>query len=96
MASEQGKLKCPTEGTITYLGDNGAPTMIVNRTTPNGNDDDPFVPLNAAVSYPVPNRHLIFRGNLAHGVPGMLSRHTKGKRLTFLVNWWQYQVNESG
>ena len=93
MASDQGRLKCPAESTVTYLGNSGAPTLIVNRTTPDGNAYDPPIPSAGVLSYPKRNRHIVFRGNLAHGCPGSLSLKTttSTKRLTFLVNWWEYK-----
>jgi hypothetical protein len=42
-ASLHSLLKCPTEGTITYMTSDGSPTVILNRTTPQGNDPDPFL-----------------------------------------------------
>jgi hypothetical protein len=92
-ASLDSLLKCPTEGTITYMTDNGGPTVLLNRTTPQGNDPDPFLVTWAGLSYPKVNRHLLFRGNLAHGVAGSLSQ-SKEARITFLVNYWQYKPIE--
>jgi hypothetical protein len=92
-ASMDSLLKCPTEGTITYMTDNGAPTVILNRTTPQGNDPDPWLVTWAALSYSKRNRHVLFRGNLAHGVAGSLSQ-SKDERITFLVNYWQYKPIE--
>jgi hypothetical protein len=51
------------------------------------------VQTHAALSYPKYNRHVMFRGNLAHGVAGTLSQSTEA-RVTFLVNYWQYQPIE--
>jgi hypothetical protein len=45
---------------------------------------------HAALSYPRYNRHVMFRGNLAHGVVGTLSQNAD-TRVTFLVNYWQYK-----
>ena len=42
-ASLHSLLKCPTEGTITYMTSDGSPTVIMNRTTPQGNDPDPML-----------------------------------------------------
>ena len=94
MASDRGILRCPTESTVTYLGDAGGPTFIVNRTTPDGNGADPLLPRRATAVYPRRNRHVVFRGNLAHGVAGDLSHSTSGKRITLLVNWWQEKPME--
>eukprot|EP00937_MAST-01D_sp_MAST-1D-sp2_P008083 g8083.t1 len=89
LASDRGILRCPAESTVTYLGDAGGPTFIVNRTTPDGNGADPLLPLRATAVYPRRNRHIVFRGNLAHGVAGGLSHSSAGKRITLLVNWWE-------
>ena len=64
-----GRLICPLESSITYLTDGAIPTIIVNRTTPDGNGADPMIPRRAVIAYPKRNRHLVFRGNLMHGVP---------------------------
>ena len=96
----QGRLRCPHESTITYLTSGASPTVIVNRTTPDGNGCDPLRPLNAVLTYPRAGRHVIFRGNLVHGVLSALSagRLPAGQqpqppragpdRITLLANWW--------
>merc|ERR1712166_187317 len=67
VASEEQWMKMPALSTVTYLTDEGGPTLV----------------------FPKKNRHILFRGNLQHGVVGEFGE--KGvdiKRVTFLVNWW--------
>ena len=103
-ASLRGRLLCPAESTVTYMSDGGGPTFILNRTTPDGNGADPALPRLATAVYPRPNRHVVFRGNLFHGVAGKLARRASGgssqgeeqgqeqrSRVTFLVNWWEFK-----
>ena len=66
-------LRCPMESTVTYLTTGGSPTLIVNRTSPDGIATLPLVPLRAVLVYPVPGRHLLFRANLQHGIMGDLA-----------------------
>eukprot|EP00936_MAST-01D_sp_MAST-1D-sp1_P002257 g2257.t1 len=79
--ASQGLLRCPLESTITYLTSGASPTLIMNRTTPDGNGCDPLVPTGAALVYPRAGRHVLFRGNLAHGVLGSLSAGGYGDRV---------------
>ena len=58
-----------------------------------GNGAAPLLPLRATAVYPRRNRHIVFRGNLAHGVAGRLSQSSV-PRITFLVNYWQYKPVE--
>jgi len=100
MASLKMTMKFPEVSTVTYLTDAGAPTIVFNQTTPDGNSHIPEVPETGFYSYARANRHLLFRGNLQHGVPAALAeqavipasrlvlRGTGGKRITFLINWW--------
>mmetsp|Transcript_25645 Transcript_25645/g.63192 ORF Transcript_25645/g.63192 Transcript_25645/m.63192 type:complete len:319 (-) Transcript_25645:725-1681(-) len=93
-------MKFPEVSTVTYFSDLGGPTLIFNQTTLDGNDEVPVVPSRGFLSYPVYNRHMLFRGNLQHGVPGELSLPSSrspteieiklrgNKRVTFLINWW--------
>ena len=61
-ASTKGVMKHPLLSTITYLTDNGSPTVIFNMTT-DGNFDAPTIPTTAYISFPKRNRHTIFRCN---------------------------------
>eukprot|EP00960_Hanusia_phi_P044515 756685-Hanusia_phi.AAC.5 len=98
MASLKSTMKFPEVSTVTYLRGEGAPTVIFNQTTPDGNAQVPISPREGFLSYPRENRHLTFRGNLQHGVPAELApensesmvqlRGKSGERITFLVNWW--------
>ena len=103
-ASEEMTMRFPEVSTVTYLTDVGAPTLILNQTTPDGNAEVPPTPTGGLLVHPAPNKHLVFRGNLHHGVTGELSRWAHGgeataddarsttaagQRVTFLVNWWR-------
>jgi hypothetical protein len=73
--------------------------LVFNQTTKDGNSEVPPVPARGFLSYPRVNRHLLFRGNLQHGVPASLTlpagevKLRKGgtgqMRITFLINWWK-------
>ena len=99
-ASEHMTMRFPEVSTVTYLTDVGAPTLVLNQTTPDGNEEVPPVPAMAALIHPSRNKHLLFRGNLHHGVTGELLRSAPGgtsgseagnRRLTLLINYWRYQ-----
>jgi hypothetical protein len=100
MASLKSTMKFPEVSTVTYMKGQGAPTVIFNQTTPDGNGALPITPRHGVLSYPMTNRHLRFQGNLQHGVPAELApEHQDGtivqlrgsgrERITFLVNWWK-------
>ena len=89
-ASEHMTMRFPEVSTVTYLGASGAPTLIFNQTTPDGNLEVPELPVEAALVHPNPNKHLVFRGNLQHGVSGELAHGGAQKRSTLLINWWRY------
>lgn len=99
-ASEHMTMRFPEVSTVTYLSASGAPTLILNQTTPDGNEEIPPLPREGFVVHPHPNKHLIFRGNLQHGVSALLARRPPGEqqtkggepgtpRRTLLVNWWR-------
>jgi hypothetical protein len=97
MASSQMVMRHPILSTVTYLTSHGSPTMVLNQTSPQGNDNTPLIATSGILSYPRRNRHLIFRGDLNHGVPGNLDvaidvkadkNWGKPERLTLLINWW--------
>lgn len=92
LASLRGIMKHPAVSTVTYLSDVGAPTLIFNMTTPDGNIEIPAIPDEGVLSYPKENRHILFRGNLQHGVVGSASTRSSAasikKRVTLLINWW--------
>jgi hypothetical protein len=60
-ASLHGIMRFPMRGTITYLTDYGAPTVILNQTTVDGNVENPVIPHTGYIAYPKKNRHVIFR-----------------------------------
>ena len=92
-ASNQMTMLFPEVSTVTYLQAEGAPTLVLNQTTPDGNQEIPETPTEGFLCYPQRNKHLVFRGNLQHGVSGQLSRAARrdvlGSRRTLLVNWWR-------
>ena len=92
-ATEQMTMKFPEVSTVTYLQADGAPTLVLNQTTPDGNLEIPETPTEGWLCYPQRNKHLLFRGNLQHGVSGRLSRAPRsaalGSRRTLLINWWR-------
>jgi len=88
-ASIHMKMSFPILSTITYLTSTGAPTLILNQTSLDGSMEYPEVPHEGFLSYPRDNRHVIFRGDLNHGVSKTLSLDGEGGgRVTLLVNWW--------
>jgi Tfp pilus assembly protein FimT len=86
-ASEHMTMRFPEVSTVTYLSDSGGPTLIFNQTTPDGNLEVPPLPVEAVLAYPHPNKHLVFRGNLQHGVSGSLAEEAQHTRRTLLINW---------
>ena len=96
-ASAAMTMRFPDVSTVTYLGNIGGPTLILNQTTPDGNKEVPELPTTAALVYPKRNKHLVFRGNLQHGVSSELAlpipsaawKQEKISRDTLLVNWWR-------
>jgi len=99
-ASEHMTMRFPEVSTVTYLSAVGAPTIIFNQTTPDGNVEIPELPRLGFLVRPRPNKHLVFRGNLQHGVSADLAApsslaETDGaaplgaKRWTLLVNFWR-------
>ena len=90
MASLHSTMKHPLISTVTYLSDLGAPTLIFNQTT-DGNNETPDIPAVGYISYPQPNRHITFSGDLQHGVLGSASKSGRGGagRVTLLINWWE-------
>ena len=72
--------------------------MVINQTTNRGgNMNFPENPNRINLVFPKRGRHLVFRGNLAHGVPGQLAPLAEGAaayRTTFLINWWNQKPIE--
>jgi len=87
-AAKNKRYKFPLLATVTYLTDVGAPTLIFNQTV-----EYPPPRLiegeGQILSYPRKNRHIIFRGDLRHGVVGQMSFDDPGStRRMLAVNWW--------
>ena len=51
-ASIHWEMRYPYISTITYLSDIGSPTLIINQTTPDGNQEIPIIPHVAKLVYP--------------------------------------------
>jgi hypothetical protein len=72
--------------------------LVLNQTADEGSSY-PNVPRDGGLFFPRRNKHIIFRGNLMHGVNGEAGRLNKhlpvnvkdvGKsRRTLLINWWR-------
>jgi len=88
LASLQGVMKHPAVSTVTYLSDVGAPTLIFEMITIDGNQEEPEIPDAGFLSYPKANRHVMFSGALQHGVLGSAAPPISGSRITLLINWW--------
>ena len=87
LCSEKDIYVFPLKGTITYLSDIGGPTAIFK-------DKDNT---EGYLCFPKINKHIIFEGNLFHGVIGPLAKTTpsnKEKRITFLINYWHQKPLE--
>jgi hypothetical protein len=78
--------------TVTYLDGRGGPTLLLELATTDGVRLQPAGrPAAAFVSYPAAGKHVLFRGDLLHGVcagaAAAAAAAPAGERLTFLVNW---------
>jgi len=85
----------PLISTVSYLSDNGYPTLVLPHRYDESEEHDMDCML---VSHPRLGKHLLFDGRLLHGAPShpALLRDEaennttlKGYRVTFLVNLWQ-------
>lgn len=88
------RMEYPEYSTVSYLNDGGAPTIIFDQISPEGNGNIPIVPVRGAFVFPKKGKHLVFHGNIMHGVHGKLEQFNPSKdmyRTTFLVNWWKKQ-----
>ena len=94
MASIQQIMKFPVYGTITYLTDWGAPTVLFKQTVVrNGNVEVPRVPSTTWLVQPKRNRHVVQRGDLHHGAEPSLSAlqvPAGDYRYTLVITWWDY------
>ena len=87
LCSEKNLYVYPLNATITYLTDIGGPTAIFKDT-----DNT-----NGILSFPEVNKHIIFQGNLFHGVIGSLAKSVPTQnetRLTLLINYWHQKPLE--
>lgn len=79
----------PHLSTVTYLTDNGAPTMVFDDSMPDERLMDRGMK-SAFVSWPRKGKHLVFDGRFLHGAPSNLlpKEENIDVRVTFLVNIW--------
>ena len=99
IASEEQWMKMPVLSTVTYLTDVGGPTLVLEQASNRGgNRQEPELPVRGVLVYPKRNRHMLFPGNMQHGVVGEFALRQpqqdggvgggSSERITFLVNWW--------
>jgi hypothetical protein len=90
----EGEHVHPILGTVTYLCDRAAPTVIFDKRGDFKYGDDISGALNKCIiSQPSIGRHICFDGQLLHGAPSGLTYNSRGEdaegtRITFLVNIW--------
>jgi hypothetical protein len=92
-------LRFPLLSTVTYISDNGGPTIVLNQTlSSDGERLQPAVPYAGAIVFPRKGRHLLFPGGYFHGVRGDLALVDRPSvaRVTFLVNWWARELTPGG
>ena len=83
----------PHLATVTYLSNNGSPTVMLNKTTPTGYTEDFSGTADQIfISRPKIGKHISFDGRFLHSAPLELSlwpNQVKGEtRYSFLVNIW--------
>ena len=92
-----GVFRMPDVATVTYLTPAGAPTLVLNQTMGSPASMAPAVAAEGVLVHPHLNKHLLFRGNLLHGVLGDLAPSALGAmpqgletdRVTLLINFWR-------
>jgi hypothetical protein len=75
LAFATGRMAFPLLGTVTYFGETGGPTLVLDQVV--GEDQaelTPAVPVQGGLVWPRRNRHLLFRGDCYHTVLGGLAR----------------------
>lgn len=80
----------PRLSTVTYLSDEGAPTVVFPRAFVSAEGAYTATPLPSAMLVPPRvGRHCCFDGRLLHGAPARLCASASPyERITFLVNIW--------
>lgn len=95
LAESFGLANFPLISTVSYLGNDGYPTLVLPHRYDESEEHDMDFML---MSHPRPGKHLLFDGRLLHGAPAhpdlLLGEardktNLKGYRVTFLVNLWQ-------
>ena len=95
----------PLASTVTYLRGVGAPTLILNQTAASAGRDGcrgkkAGESGDAWLIWPRIGRHVLFSGDLLHGVIASLAPQTSGEleseeRTTLLINWWAEELQPS-
>ncbi|EKX42119.1 hypothetical protein GUITHDRAFT_141584 [Guillardia theta CCMP2712] len=96
LVDSQGLNVHPQLSTVTYLSDEGAPTMILRKQSSVVYDEMLSAYGNISegwLSAPRTCKHICFDGRWLHGAPSSLAPLATGKRrITFLANvWMNYQ-----
>jgi len=102
LLEKESRIRFPEVGTVTYLSSGGTPTLVLDQRF--GDDAclkvpgavcpssmDPPLAKEGLLVYGEPTSHLVFRGNLLHGVPHELAPQTtddEARRFVLAVNWW--------
>jgi hypothetical protein len=99
LEGQQGIYIHPHIGTVSYLSDVGAPTLMFQHVSPLMSNESKCGDVKALhISYPKVGKHISFDGRLLHGVPveflpaeaqASSSNENGGAgRVSFLVNVW--------
>lgn len=100
VASNEHYLLHPIWSSVFYVTDVGGGTLITNQFSPSGNGYTPETATEAAWSFPLANKFLLFNGTLLHGVVPLTPAMTppphlnSPDRITFLVNFWHVKPKE--
>lgn len=98
--ADTGENATPSVATVTYLSDEGAPTIVLDQPCPArvGDPlDDGTAPIRAGwLSFPKPGKHVRFDGRLLHGAPALGTSgvpcggrgRRRRRRVSLLVNCW--------
>ncbi|CAG9465101.1 unnamed protein product [Pedinophyceae sp. YPF-701] len=90
---QDGVNVCPHLGTVTYLTEGGAPTVVLDHTAPLTTESSCQGSAKRAwISWPSVGKHMCFDGRYLHGaapeLAGAVSPKAGEERVTFLANIW--------
>ena len=85
----------PLLSTVTYLTDNGEPTLILEQAQIIRNSPQPYSPRNAYVSMPKANKHIAFDPRLFHGANNPISSNRGEVRIAIGMNFHTERSLES-